>query len=91
MGLIRALYRAYRNLMGVAKPMVSAGSKNAGAGAMVKCRAYSGFHLHIRWWAISVPPPLWGRIQVGGDLRVLPPILTFPHQGGRDLLNCKSL
>jgi hypothetical protein len=35
---------------------------------------------------IGNPPPPWrGRIQVGGrSTATSPPILTFPHQGGRD-------
>jgi hypothetical protein len=42
---------------------------------------YSDFHLHRRWLAMSVPPPLWGRIQVGGNLWVLPPSLPSPASG----------
>ena len=47
-------------------------------------------HLHRRWQATSAPPPLWGRGQVGGDLRVLPPSSPSPL-GGRNLLTCKSI
>jgi|SRR5882724_6632241 len=34
---------------------------------------YGGFHMQIRWRATPVRPPLRGRIQVGGDLRLSPP------------------
>jgi len=27
------------------------------------------------------PPPLWGRIKVGGFIPLLTPTLTLPHQG----------
>ena len=31
--------------------------------------------------ALHSPPPLRGRIQVGGEVALVPPILTFPLQG----------